>query len=90
MTKFKLDQRDNSSEDFDNEYVMIRYTILICQPIVEKNSSFLVKIDNGTNIHVPLLDQNAEFCSQRKFKLIGVQYVVTWNFVLSPSGFKET
>ena len=30
MTKFKLDQRDNSSEDFDNEYVMIRYTILIC------------------------------------------------------------
>ena len=55
MNKFKLDQRDNSSEDFDNEYVMIRYTILICQPIVEKNLSFFVKIDNGTNIHVPLL-----------------------------------
>ena len=55
MKKFKLDQRDNSSEDFDNEYVMLRYTILICQPIVEKNLSFLVKIDNGTNIHVPLL-----------------------------------
>ena len=57
---------------------------------MEKNLSFLVKIDNEKNIHVPLLDQNAEFCSQRKFKLIGVQYVVTWNFVLSPSGFKET